>query len=635
MGKRELTSSAFLFIIFLMKTLLSFYNTHKKNFYLATGILFSCLFMIPFLLLGTGSVITYHDQLDGELFNYILAARYLFTDIRIYPELMNGLPSAGAVVPAPLFVILYIFFKPFTAFMFSQWIIYLVGFIGMYLLLLKLTGREFISFGISVIFMLLPFYPVYGLCIPGQPLLCYAVLSLYQRESLKQPPHNKELFPPKMRHLFYYLLIFLYGASSSPVLVGFACLLVLGLFAAAKSIAALRLRKKIPLSPWLSLGVLLGAYIVFNFALIKQVLSPETSYISHKVEMVLSASEPYSFWKKIFTTGLDYAQSFHMILFLLMALCLFLMSFFFKKGPDDFKNLFFSAVQTLLFILLICLFCTFYHGNFMTQLRNSSNSILKTFNFDRISWLLPTAWCILAAYLLNFIMNFFKDKPASASLQHTASSRPLRFGIPLWRRILRQGIIFATLGLWGITVLPHSAIYPNLSKVIKGGNYYALDWNCFFAEDIFSQIEASIGMPQEDYRVVSIGIYPIAAAYNGFYCLDGYSNNYPLNYKHTFRQIIEGELDKNNYVRGLFDDWGNRCYITTAEQSNYYTFEKKWNSVIYDLDLNTDVLKELNCQYVFSAAYLMNAEEIGLSLLQEAPFETENSWYHIYVYKVE
>lgn len=618
MGKRELTSSAFLFIIFLMKTLLSFYNTHKRNFYLVTGILFSFLFMIPFLLLGTGSVITYHDQLDGELFNYILAARYLFTDIRIYPELMNGLPSAGAVVPAPLFVILYIFFKPFTAFMFSQWIIYLVGFIGMYLLLLKLTGREFISFGISVIFMLLPFYPVYGLCIPGQPLLCYAVLSLYQRESLNQATYNKELFPSKMRHLFYYLLIFLYGASSSPVLVGFACLLVLGLFAAAKSITALRLRKKIPLSPWLSLGILSGTYIVCNLGLIKQVLFPEASYISHKVEMVLSPSEPLSYLRDIFVTGISYAQSFHAVLFLLIALCLFLFLTvsLTKKETKHSKNLFFKAVQTLLYILLICVFCTFYHGNFVTGIRNTSNGILKTFNIDRISWLLPTAWCILAAYLFDFIKVLWENAVT-------------------WQKYLKRCIILGVLGVWCIAVLLHSPLRPNISKLTKEGDYHTLDWDRFYAEDIFSQIAAAIGKPQDSYHVISVGIFPVAAAYNGFYCLDAYSNNYPLEYKHAFRQIISEELAKNDYVKNYFDNWGNRCYITTAEYTNYYTFDKMQNNVIHDLDLNIDKLKEMDCQYIFSAAYLMDAEEIGLSLLQEAPFETENSWYHIYVYKIE
>lgn len=580
------------------------------------GFVLSCLLMIPFMLLGTGSIVTYHDQLDGELLNYLLAAKYLFTDVRIYPEIMNGLPAAGAVTPAPLFVLLYVVFKPFTAFMLSQWSIFLVAFTGMYLLLYKLTEREFISFGIAVIFMLLPFYPVYGLCIPGQPLLFYAVLSLDQRES----SHHSV---PGGHTLFHYMLVVFYGASSSPVLVGFACLLVLGLFAVLKSIAALRSKNRIPRSPWLSLIVLLITYIVCNLNLLKQVLFPKNTYVSHKTELVVSPLEPLAHFKEVFEAGVDYAPSYHTVLFFLLGLCLLL--FFVKyvfqiqkigtdssaKISDASKNLLFKAGMTLLVIFMICLFSAFYRGDFVTGLRNDSEGILKTFNLDRVCWLLPVVWCVLAAYLLTFVTDIIK------------------------KRILGQSILFAVLGVWGITVLFHSALYPNLAKLLKGGNYYALDWDSFFAEDIFSQIEIAIGKPKEDYRVVSVGIYPAAAAYNGFFCLDGYSNNYPLDYKHTFRRIIEGELEKNDYVRMLFDTWGNRCYITTAEQANYYTFEKKWNSVIYDLDLNIEVMKELKCQYVFSAAYLMDAEQKGLSLLREAPFESDGSWYHIYVYEVE
>ncbi len=100
-----LTSSDFLIKIFLMKKILYFYSTHKKNCYLAAGLVLSCLFMIPYFLLGGGSIVTYHDQLDGELFSYLLTAKYLFTDIRVYPEIMNGrrrCRSAGAFVRASL-----------------------------------------------------------------------------------------------------------------------------------------------------------------------------------------------------------------------------------------------------------------------------------------------------------------------------------------------------------------------------------------------------------------------------------------------------------------------------------------------------------------------------------------------------
>ena len=450
--------------------------------------------------------------------------------------------------------------------------------------------------------MLLPCYPVYGLCIPGQPLLCYAIVSLSSGTGSRWK---------------YYLLILFYGVSSSLVLVGFACLLLTGLFAVWKSIKTIRSREKVPLYPWASLSVLLSAYLVTNLGLIRQVLFPENTYVSHKTEMVLSPQDFGSYFREAFGTGISYAQSYHTILFFLIVLCLLLslLRFVDKKKVPGFRGFLspcLKAAGILLFIFVVCLFYAFYHGSFVTDIRNASDGLLKTFNLDRICWLLPTAWCVLAGYLLTFLTQ--SDKKAT---------------------VLTYSCIFVILGIWGLTVLLHSSLRPNLSKWLKGNEYYALDWDSFFAEDIFTQIESAIGKPQESYRVVSVGIYPAAAAYNGFYCLDGYSNNYPLEYKHIFRQIMEGELNKNDYVRYLFDNWGNRCYITTAEQANYYTFEKKWNSVIYDLDLNTDKLKEMNCQYVFSAAYLMNAEEMGLSLLREAPFETKKSWYHIYVYAVE
>lgn len=610
-----------------MKKILYFYSTHKKNCYLAAGLVLSCLFMIPYFLLGGGSIVTYHDQLDGELFSYLLTAKYLFTDIRVYPEIMNGLPAAGAVPPAPLFVLLYAAFKPFTAFMISQWIIYLTAFLGMYLLLMRLTGREFISFSIAVIFMLMPFYPVYGLCIPGQPLLFFAVLALFDKERRSAVSSS---FPRKAGYyfsadsIFYYLIIFFYGISSSLVLAGFACLLLLGGSALIHTITALLLKKRGSLSLWFSLIVLLASYISVNSGLIRQVLFPGNTYISHKTEMVLSPQNFSDYFKEAFTTGISYAQSFHLVLFILMLFCLllFFMNAVVKKeslfsGSDKLPLL--KALRVLLFIFLTCLFYAFYHGHFITEIRNISGGILKTFNLDRVCWLLPTAWCILAGYLLSFIAGLREHKTAARSCS----------------LCLKYGIISATLGIWGITVLLHSPLRPNLSKLLKGGDYYALDWDRFFAEDIFSQIDSAIGKPKDSYHVISVGIYPAAAAYNGFYCLDGYSNNYPLEYKHTFRRIMEDELEKSDYIRDFFDNWGNRCYITTAEQANYYTFEKKWNSVIYDLDLNTDVLKELDCRYVFSAAYLMNAEEKGLTLLREAPFETEGSWYHIYVYAVD
>ena len=58
-----------------------------------------CLFMlIPYLILGTDSIVTYHDQLDGEMIAYILQARHLFQG-DILPEFMGGMDKTALTMP--------------------------------------------------------------------------------------------------------------------------------------------------------------------------------------------------------------------------------------------------------------------------------------------------------------------------------------------------------------------------------------------------------------------------------------------------------------------------------------------------------------------------------------------------------
>lgn len=114
----------------------------------------------------------------------------------------------------------------------------------------------------------------------------------------------------------------------------------------------------------------------------------------------------------------------------------------------------------------------------------------------------------------------------------------------------------------------------------------------FLAEKQFQEIKEYIGLPVADYRVVSIGIHPAIAQYNGFYMLDTYNNFYPLSYKHEFRKIIEKELAKNKTIRTYFDEWGGRCYIFTAELGKNYMFTKDSKKRLKNLQLNTAQLKK-------------------------------------------
>ena len=596
---------------------------HQSSFLKTAGCICASLLMLPYLLLGEGSIITYHDQLDGELLSYILSARYLFTGVKSYPELMNGLPVNGALPPAPLFVLLYKIFPPFPAFLLSAWLISLVGFLGMFLLLSRILHHRhnLLSFLFSMLFILLPFYPVYGLCIPGQPLLIYAFLQLRDHQ-IRKDTCAPAMVPASLLHRFLpYLLILLYALSSSLVLVGFAVCGFLLLICICTALS----RRSETRCFFRGLGVLLAGYLLTNTSLLLQIFFPQTGYVSHKTEIVLSPQNIGDSFREAFLTGISYAQSYSLILLIpiygALLFCLFRLLHSAGKKRHDTAALYGPRIFLLLLLILaICLFYALYHGAAITALRNHSHGILREFNLDRVAWLLPTLWFLAAANACALFLEL--PLHISASLPHGAS-------VSLF---LRKALLLALLGVWGLTIAWHSQLKPNLAKLLHGGDYYALDWKSFFASDIYSQIRDAIGLPQDSYHVVSLGIYPAAAAYNGFYCLDGYSNNYPLSYKHTFRKIIAPELDKSAYIRLLFDNWGNRCYITTAEQNDYYTFEKKWNSVIYQLDLNMDELEKLDCRYLFSAAYIMNAQDLGMTLLRDTPFETEGSWYHIYVY---
>ena len=121
--------------------------------------------------------------------------------------------------------------------------------------------------------------------------------------------------------------------------------------------------------------------------------------------------------------------------------------------------------------------------------------------------------------------------------------------------------------------------------------------------------------------------------YHGFYCLDGYSNNYDLAYKHRFREIIAPELDKSEYLTEQFDGWGNRCYLYSAECPGYYTVQKG-GFYFQNYEINAQSLKELGGRYLLSAAYIDHCEDTGLKLIREDPFETEDSYYRIYLYRV-
>ena len=70
-----------------------------------------------------------------------------------------------------------------------------------------------------------------------------------------------------------------------------------------------------------------------------------------------------------------------------------------------------------------------------------------------------------------------------------------------------------------------------------------------------------------------------------------------------------------------------------AERPGIYTV-KKGSAQIENLELNTAALKELGCDYILSALRIENEAANQLKLLNDTGFDTQNSYYEIYVYKI-
>ena len=154
----------------------------------------------------------------------------------------------------------------------------------------------------------------------------------------------------------------------------------------------------------------------------------------------------------------------------------------------------------------------------------------------------------------------------------------------------------------------------------------------FFATQQFSDIGKFIDKNKTDYKVVSIGIFPSIAVYNGFHTLDGYMTNYPLKHKHEFRKIIKNELDKNLKYKNYYDKFGGRCYIFVNDL-NYadWNYRKERKAVINNLEFNTEAFKKLGGDYIFSAVKINNFEENKLELLKI--FESDASAWRIFLYR--
>lgn len=268
-------------------------------------------------------------------------------------------------------------------------------------------------------------------------------------------------------------------------------------------------------------------------------------------------------------------------------------------------------VKTLIFFvslaLIISLIAGFWRWEGIVALRKNI-IFLKTFNFARFSNLGPIIYYIAFVLALSIIFNSGRRGWLIVSVILTFQILLLFANNLNYRQVIKK-----------VTHLGNPTPYITFSE--------------YYSNDLFNNIKEFIGKKPEEYRVLCIGFDPAIAQYNGFYTLDGYFYLYSLDYKHQFRKIIKREIEKNEDIKKVFDNWGTRCYVFVSEIGNNYDIRKDEDIKIKNMELDYQQIASMGGRYILSSVEILNYKDNKLKLLKI--FNDDKSVWRIYLYELD
>jgi hypothetical protein len=553
------------------------------KFFFITSILLILILFSPTFILGEESWVLIHDNLDSEFvyLHLLKKSNNLFSlnGTGIVSQVFNGLATDFFHSEFSFIRVLFWLLPSFWAYVLNSFIVRLIGVVGMLLLLTtyfeELKIPKILYILIPVSFGLLPIYSLYGLSVMGQPLLAWSFLNLKLKTKL----------------IISYIIIVLFPFYSHFAMVAPFILFAIILYGGGLFMA----KSRISANYFIGIGGLFVSYILANYFTIENFIYDNV--VSHR-ESWHFEGEGFNDIVVVFFNTLLYGQYHSSIIFGFPVLLLGL--YLISKKVKSYRTI---GLITLS-ILLITLFHSIYR-NISSSLEDHLH-ILTSFNFSRFTFLLPFLYYLLLIKCLSF---FTYTKIQSMVVVLIFFSANLYFNNEIKFNVAKL-------------ILPETEtnIITTFSK--------------FYSEDVFKKVNKYIGLPQENYRVVSLGIHPSIAQYNGFYTLDSYQNNYPLSYKKEFRKIIEEELDKSQDLKDYYDNWGSRCYLFSSElhQTCYLNCSKYNCASVNQLKINTEILKQMGSRYILSAVNILNAEDLDLKL--ERTFESNQSHYKIYLFRL-
>ncbi|MBO5342191.1 MAG: hypothetical protein J6A73_05870 [Lachnospiraceae bacterium] len=603
---------------------------NKTYFYILAGFLCIILYYLPYFILGQNASFRITDFLDDEIIQYLYNGKYLFASSdTIVEEWLSGAPLATIQAPCFTLILFFKFLPFFEAVMASCIFGTVFAFLGMFLLCDKILKGEkkYVTLMTSVLFCILPYYPPYGLSSVGIPLVIWACIRMFEIVQEDKSVKFGKLF---VKCLPYILVCIFYALSSSLIWAGY---FVVGFMVLAGIIMLCKKKK----TGWFLLITSMFMTLTYCFVFRETLISVlfET-FVSHRSDpdKIYSASDFLTSFIDMFKYGQYHAPSLHTYIMAFSLLMVVAGLIFYKKMDKTTKHRIMLATTVWASLLFIALFHGFYVCEIGLEVRKYLGP-LESFQLNRIYWLNPTLWYLelalsvmilfaIVEFLANWLLKFINSKKENI----TEKTKKVLMQVFRVGFVVAFGLFFANYIIHHICSVEY---YTNVQRVF-GKETGHWTYHEFYDHELFDEIETYIGMDQSEYRIGCVGFVPAIAQANGFYTVDAYSTNYPLDYKYKFRTVIEKELDKSATLTSYYDHWGSRCYIFSAELETKFQTGKDENIVLENFEINTEALKDLGCDYIFSAVKIGNAEEIHLTLLDV--FTTESSKIEIYVYEL-
>lgn len=573
----------------------------SKHKYIWISLLIILIYVAPLFILGEDAHMLIHDNLDSNVtwYKILYESGNMFGELdSIIPNIGYGVPRNGYGSELSVLRLMYYLLSPYYVYAVNQVLIRLVAFSGMYLFLKKyiVKDNKMIQCGVALCFSLLPFWPSAGISIASQPLALYCFLNIKRRED-------------KWKE---WLILALIPFYSSFILSGVFFLCMIGIIWIYDSIK----NRKINFRFMLAIIMMGLIYLCVEYRSVFNMFL-DSNYVSHRTVWKLSGK---SFEQSIteiyknFTVGHYHAQSLQKyIINFTVYLSIILMLIRRKIN------------KPIIYLLFLNFSISVLHGFWefkgLAAIKEKF-SILTTFRFSRFNWLHALFWHILFALALMYIIESIREYNEKIELT--------KIKVHINKIIT---IIISSLILLQVLFAFYKSDFFTERRLQKP------TFRQYYSEKLFEEIRDYIGKPQNEYRIISIGLDPAISQYNGFYTLDGYLADYPLEYKNQFRQIMYKELEKSKDANGFYYIWGSKFYIFADEiyrnfkdHQDGYIITKEDTLSINNLQLNTRKLKELGCEYVFSALPINNAENNRLNL--ERVFENDESAWKIYLYKI-